>query len=297
MAGEAGEECLAGELERGGGEGRRKSAGLFGHALAAVLCLVLIIGLNLPIIGLNQAKAAGAPAIAAASDLRFALTEVVDLFTRQTGRTVRLTFGSSGNMARQIAQGAPFQVFFSASEDYVQFLAEKSLIVGDGALYAIGRLVLFVSAGSPLGSPGDFGRALDGLERALDQGQGVRFAIANPEHAPYGRAAEQTLTSAGLWDKIRRRLVIGENASQAAQFAASGSTVGGLIPYSLAVVPAMGERGTFVLVPAGSHAPLRQRMALIKGAGETARLFYAFVQQPPARAVLKRYGFDVPAGG
>ncbi len=104
----------------------------------------------------------------------------------------------------------------------------------------------------------------------------------------------EALKSAGLWERIRKRLVIGENASQAAQFAASGSTDGGLIPYSLALAPAIGERGTFALVPAGAHAPLRQRMALIRGAGETAWRFYAFVQTPAARAILARHGFAPP---
>ena len=236
-------------------------------------------------------KAAEAPAIAAAADLKFALPEVSALFSRETGLTVRLTFGSSGNMARQIAQGAPFELFFSASEDYVRFLAERSLTDGDGALYAIGRLVFFAPKESSLVPKG----GLAALATALDKGRVTYFAIANPEHAPYGRAAAEALKSAGLWERIRARLVIGENASQAAQFAASGSTDGGLIPYSLAIAPAIGERGTFALVPATSHAPLRQRMALIRGARQTARRFYAFVQTPAARAILARHGFAPPA--
>lgn len=254
------------------------------------LVLALTLGV-VPGSATATATAAEAPAIAAAADLKFALPELSALFSRETGLTVRLTFGSSGNMARQIAQGAPFELFFSASEEYVRFLAERSLTDGDGALYAIGRLVLFAHKESSLVPQGD----LKALAAALDAGRLTYFAIANPEHAPYGRAAAEALQSAGLWESIREKLVIGENASQAAQFAASGSTDGGLIPYSLALAPAIGERGTFALVPAAAHAPLRQRMALIRGARETARRFYAFVQTPAARAILARYGFTPPA--
>ena len=120
------------------------------------------------------------------------------------------------------------------------------------------------------------------------------FAIANPEHAPYGRAARQALQHAGLWEKIEGRLVLGENVAQATQFAASGSAEGGIIPLSLAKSPAVAVLGSFAPLPEEWHAPLRQRMVLLKGAGDTARDFYAFMQNPTARAVLVRYGFVLP---
>ena len=118
--------------------------------------------------------------------------------------------------------------------------------------------------------------------------------MANPEHAPYGRAAEQALRKLGLWDGLQGKLVLGENVSQAAQFAASGSTQGGIFAYSLALAPVVAQQGRYILLPENLHQPLRQRMALIKGAGASARAFYAYLQQPAARKVLEQYGFAVP---
>ncbi|HXG78186.1 MAG TPA: molybdate ABC transporter substrate-binding protein [Methyloceanibacter sp.] len=239
---------------------------------------------------LGSARADNAPVIAAASDLQFALAEAAQDFTRRTGREVKLSFGSSGNFSRQIEQGAPFQLFLSADEDFALGLAAKGLTEGEGALYAIGRIVIFAPEGSPLAADGE----LSGLDAALKRGEIARFAIANPEHAPYGARAVEALRHAGLWEGIKDKLVLGENASQAAQFAASGNAQGGIIPYSLALAPSIRPLGTFALIPAEWHAPLRQRMALIKGAGETARAFYAYLQGPDGRAILRRYGFLLP---
>jgi len=133
------------------------------------------------------------------------------------------------------------------------------------------------------------------LKAALSDGRVRRFAIANPEHAPYGRAAEQALTKLGLRNAIQPKLVLGENVSQAAQFATSGSTQGGIFAYSLALAPAVSKLGTYVLLPEDLHQPLRQRMVLIKGASETSRVFYAYLQQPVARATFRRYGFVLPS--
>jgi molybdate transport system substrate-binding protein len=132
------------------------------------------------------------------------------------------------------------------------------------------------------------------LRAALSDGRVRRFAIANPEHAPYGRAAREALQHAGLWDAVRPRLVLGENAAQATQFATSGDAQGGIIPLSLARAPAVSALGSFALIPAQAHRPLRQRMVLIKGAGETARAFYGFLQQPGTREIFRRYGFMLP---
>jgi molybdate transport system substrate-binding protein len=238
------------------------------------------------------AHAQNPPTVAAASDLQFALEEAAQVFQRETGQTVRLSFGSSGNFHRQIAQGGPFEIFMSADEGYVLDLAAKGLTEDEGVLYAEGRLALIVPTGSPLAADG----SLDDLARALAAGKVNKFAIANPDHAPYGRAARQALEAKGLWEGLQGRLVFGENVSQAAQFATSGSAEGGIIAHSLALSPKVSQLGTWALIPADQHAPLRQRMALVKGAGETARAFYAFIQTPPARAVLERYGFTMPEG-
>jgi molybdate transport system substrate-binding protein len=230
------------------------------------------------------------PTIAAASDLQFALTEVAAAFTAETGLEVKLTFGSSGNFARQIRQGAPFQMYLAADEDYVLDLVKDGFTRDQGEPYALGRIVIIVPHGSQLRPDG----SLEDLRAALADGRVQKFAIANPEHAPYGRRAEEALRHAGLWDAIEDRLVLGENVSQAAQFATSGSAEGGIVAYSLALSPKVSALGAFELIPHAWHDPLRQRMALLKDAGPTAERFFAFVQRPAARAIMRRYGFALP---
>jgi molybdate transport system substrate-binding protein len=238
----------------------------------------------------KNASAQNAPTIAAASDLQFALTEVASAFKAETGEEVQLTFGSSGNFFRQIQQGAPFEIYLSADEKFVFDLAAAGLTVDEGALYAIGRIVLIVPHGSPLKADGTLGD----LALGLRDGRVTKFAIANPEHAPYGRRAEEALRHAGLWDALKEKLVLGENVSQAAQFATSGDAQGGIIAYSLALSPNVSKLGDYALIPDDWHEPLRQRMVLLKGAGETARHFYGYVQAPASRDILKRYGFILP---
>ena len=231
-----------------------------------------------------------APRVAAASDLKFALDEIMADFRRETGFEVRVTYGSSGNFARQIEQGAPYDLFLSADEALVFRLADRALTRDRGTLYAIGRIALYAPHDSPL----EPDPAMEHLARRLADGSSGRIAIANPSHAPYGRAAEQALRKLGLWDRIAPRLVLGENVAQAAQFAASGNTDGGIIAYSLALAPALGERGRFALLPESLHAPLRQRMVLTRQATPQARRLYEYLQSPAARAILGRYGFVLP---
>lgn len=230
------------------------------------------------------------PVVAAAADLKFAMEEIVQAFAANTGKSVRLAFGSSGNFRRQIAEGAPFEMFMSADEGFVFALAKEGYTLDEGTLYAIGRLVIIVPHGSALKADSE----LKDLAAGIQDGRVKKFAIANPEHAPYGRAAQQALIKAGLWDKLQDRLVLGENVSQATQFATSGSAQGGIVALSLARSPAISKLGNYALLPAESHEPLRQRMVLLKKAGETAKEFYAFVQRPDARAVFRRYGFVLP---
>jgi molybdate transport system substrate-binding protein len=230
------------------------------------------------------------PPIAAAADLKFALPEVAERFKADTGREVKLIFGSSGNFARQLQQGAPFQMFLSADEGYVLQLAAAGKTLDQGTVYAQGRIVLFAARGSPLKPDSHF----TDLRAALADGRVQHFAIANPEHAPYGRAAEQALKSQGLWEAVQPKLVLGENISQAAQFATSGAAQGGIIAYSLARAPQTQKLGTYALIPAEWHAALRQRAVLMKNAGETARRFYAYIQTAPARAIFVKFGFVLP---
>lgn len=233
------------------------------------------------------------PLVAGASDLQFALEEVAAAFAGDTGRRVRLVMGSSGNFARQIRQGAPFQLFLSADEAYVRALSRDGLTEGDGILYAIGRIAIVAGPGASFEPDAE----LASLRAALAAGRLTRFAIANPEHAPYGKRAEEALRHAGLWDQLRPRLVYGENVSQAAQFALSGNADGGIIAYSLVLSPKLRGLDRFALIPENWHSPLRQSMALLRGAGPAAREFHGYIQQPPARAILRRHGFALPGEG
>lgn len=236
------------------------------------------------------AQYADNPNIAAAADLQFALPEVAAAFQEATGKTVQLSFGSSGNFARQLRQGAPFELFFSADENFVLDLAKDGIARDDGELYAIGRIVLVVPNGSPLKPDG----SLADLGAALADGRLDKFAIANPNHAPYGKRAEEALRHKGLWSSIQSKLVFGENVSQAAQFATSANAQGGIIAYSLALSPKLQALGQFALIPAEWHEPLRQRMALMKTAGAVASEFYAFAKSRGAREIFRRYGFALP---
>jgi len=251
---------------------------------------LLVLACSLVLGSASSVRAEPVPLIAAAADLKFALDVVAAQFKAETGRELAITYGSSGNFARQLQQGAPFQVFLSADEGFVFRLADAGKTLDQGTLYAEGRIVLFAPHGSLLKPDAAFAD----LKAALGDGRVQKFAIANPEHAPYGRAAEQALAAQGLWDTIRPKLVMGENVAQAAQFATSGGAQGGIFAHSLALSPEVHKLGSFVVIPAEWHQPLRQRMVLTNNAGETAKAFYAYMQSSPARAVLRRFGFVLP---
>ena len=229
--------------------------------------------------------------VAAASNMQFALQEIAARYQKDRGHSLRLVFGSSGNLYRQISQGAPFQLFLSADEAYVQQLAAAGKTLDEGVLYGLGRIALMAPKGASL----TLGGELQGLTAALAEGQIKKFAIANPEHAPYGRAAEQALQHAGLWDALQGKLVLGENIAQAAQFATSGNAQGGIIAYSLALAPSLAARGEWALIPQDWHQPLRQRMVLLNKANATSEAFYRYLQEPAARAIMADYGFTLPA--
>lgn len=231
-----------------------------------------------------------APVVAAASDLQFAVEEIAAAFEGETGMRVRLTMGSTGNFARQIREGAPFQIFMAADEQFIFDLARDGLARDEGDLYAIGRIVVKVPPGSTLAADG----TLESLRAALADGRITRFAIANPDHAPYGRRAREALQHAGLWEDLQPFLVLGENVSQAAQFALSGNAEGGIIALSLALAPQLRDLGTAELIPEDYHEPLRQRMVLLNGAGPVAEAFYAYMKAPAAREIMEHYGFVLP---
>lgn len=241
--------------------------------------------------GATPVYAQNAPTVAAASDLKFAVEEVAARFEKDTGHRLRLVFGSSGNFKTQILQGAPFHLFMSADEGFVFMLADAGKTQDRGRAYALGRIGIWVPAGSPLKADGE----LHDLAAALKDGRLQKLAIANPAHAPYGARAQEALRHAGLWDALQGKLVLGENVSQAAQFASSGSAQGGIIAQSLALAPTLAQRGTFARIPDTWHQPLRQRMVLMKDAPPPARAFYDYLATPAAQEIMVRHGFSIPA--
>lgn len=230
--------------------------------------------------------------IAAASDLRFALDEIVAAWSAAHPETpVEPSYGSSGSFFAQIGQGAPFDLFFSADIEYPRRLVEAGLADGSTLRsYAIGQLVVWVPTSSRLDVEASGPSVLaDPSVR--------RVAIANPEHAPYGRAAMAALEHLGLLDVVRPKLVFGENVTQAAQFVDSGNADAGIIALSLARAPTLAGRGRFALLPLDAYPRLEQGAVVLAGTNRAAaaRAFLDFVLGPEGRAVLDRYGFLSPA--
>jgi molybdate transport system substrate-binding protein len=241
--------------------------------------------------GGQSARAADAPVIAAASSLRDVMAVLVEKFEEKTGHSVRLSFGSSGNLYRQILQGAPYGLFLSANERYVRLLYEADKVTEPGTVYALGRIVLAARKGSPL----DVAGGLDGLARAVADGTVRRFAIANPKFAPYGQRAREALRNAGLWQPLHGKLVVGESVAQTAQFVVSPATEGGIVAYAQAVSPQMKDRIDYVLIPAALHAPLKQSLALTGKADPVATAFRDFVLSAEAGTVFTAMGFAIPS--
>jgi molybdate transport system substrate-binding protein len=228
--------------------------------------------------------------VAAAADLSTALHEIAAANTKQTGQPIKLSFGSSGNLTNQIQNGAPFDVFFSADESYPAQLVEKDLAQKDSLYrYAVGRLVLWVPNELPL----DVQKL--GVQALLDPSV-KKIAIANPLHAPYGRAAEAALKHLGVYDQIASKLVLGENISQAAQFVESGNAQAGLIALSHALSPALKGKGHYWTVPLDAYPTLNQAAVVLSKSTnpEAARTFLEFVRGPDGTSLLKNYGFSLP---
>ena len=228
--------------------------------------------------------------VAAASDLKFAMDDLVGAFKRaRPDIVVSVSYGSSGNFFSQIANGAPFDLFFSADIEYPRQLAAKGVAPkGSEFLYGVGRIVVWVPTASKV--PVERGvQALTGPEVR-------RIAIANPRHAPYGRAAEAALRALGVYEAVKDKLVFGENIAQTAQFVQSGAADAGIIALSLAIAPALAKEGRYVEVPLDAYPRMEQGGIILGRArdGEAARAFRDFVLGPGGRATLERYGFFLP---
>jgi molybdate transport system substrate-binding protein len=239
---------------------------------------------------LSTLTAAQQLTIAAAADLSSVLPELAAQYKKQAGIDLKLTFGSSGNLTTQIENGAPFDIFFSADEGYPKQLIDKGLVEKDSLYrYAVGSLVLWVPSSVHL-NPDALGIA------TLTATAVKKIAIANPQHAPYGRAAEAAIRHFGIYDQISPKLVLGENVSQAAQFLESGNAQAGLIPLSHALSPGMNGKGQYWVLPADTYPPLNQAVVILTRSKqkEAARKFLDFLRTPEATSLLRRYGFTLP---
>ena len=227
--------------------------------------------------------------VAAASDLNFAIKEIVAEYEKTTGERVKLSLGSSGNFYAQIQNGAPFDLYFSADIGYPQKLEEAGLAVpGSLFRYAVGRIVIWAGTASKLDVSKGF---------ALLQDSAVKkIAIANPKHAPYGRAAVAAMESVKVYDAVKGKLILGENISQAAQFIESGACDVGIIALSLAMAPAMKAKGEYWEVPQDAYPPLDQGAVIVKASKQqdSAKRFLEFMKSPTGQEIMRRYGFVSP---
>ena len=235
--------------------------------------------------------------IAAASDLSAAMTKLAPAFEKQTGIHVSVSLGSSGNFFAQIQNGAPFDVFLSADKSYPEKL-EQAGQAEPGTLtsYARGALVIWVSKKSGLGlSFGDNRMLTDDLSRLAGSGV-VKIAIANPEHAPYGRAAVAALEHYKIYDPVKSKLVLGENISQTAQFLQSGNVDVGFLALSIAKSPEMESKGRWLLLPESSYPLIEQAGVVVRSSKnkEQARRFLEFLVSPDAQLILAESGFKPP---
>ncbi|WP_298351676.1 molybdate ABC transporter substrate-binding protein [Rhodoblastus sp.] len=225
--------------------------------------------------------------VAAAADLKFAMDEIVAAFKKANpADEVEVVYGSSGKFNTQIQQGAPYDLFFSADIAFPRALAKAGLAASEVKPYASGRIVLWSAN-------------LDATKMTLASLADptiTRIAIANPQHAPYGRRAEESLRAAGLWEKVESKLVYGENIAQTAQYIQTGNAQVGIIALSLAVNPELASKGGYWLIPDKLHAPLEQGYVITKRAegNALAHRFADYMGSPPARAVMTRYGFVLP---
>ncbi len=267
-----------------------KKSPYFRILIQRLMSLSLIALLGLPVLIPRMEAADHEINVAAAADLSSALQEVAANYEKRTGVAVKLSFGASGALTQQIQNGAPFDVFFSADMDYPRLLiaagqAESATLYR----YAVGRLVLWVPRDSPLDVEHK------GMDVLLDPSV-KKISIANPQHAPYGRAAAAALKHYGLYEKVAERLVLGENVSQAAQFAESGNAQAGFVALAHATAPAMQGKGKYWMVPVEAYPPLDQGVVMISLSPrkQDAAAFLDYVKSAEASAVLQRYGFSLP---
>jgi molybdate transport system substrate-binding protein len=229
--------------------------------------------------------------VAAAADLQFVMQDIAARFQKDTGKSVKLIYGSSGNFFQQIQNGAPFDMFFSANVDYAKKL-EAAGLTEPGTLYqyAVGKIVIWVPSGSKLD-------VSSGLQALLNPAI-KKIAIANPQHAPHGQAAVAAMKKENVYDKVTDKLVLGENISQTASFVMSGSADVGIVALSLALSANMKDKGRYAEIPAGDYPPIEQACVVLKSSQQkdVAKAFLTFIKTPAVADLFRSYGFDVPNG-
>ena len=235
----------------------------------------------------------GPPLVAAAASLRHVFPELTRTWSQSGGSPPRVSFGSSGNLYRQISQGAPFELFLSADEEHALELVRAGRTEDEGAVYASGRLALLVPGHSRLA----LDASLQDLGRAIGDGRLRRLAIANPAHAPYGRAARAALDRASLWSRLQGRLLFAENAAQAVQFALTRGADGGIVPLSLAVTERIASRARHVVLDSSMYPPITHRMVLLSHSEPEGRALFRFLAGPAARRIFERFGFTTQERG
>jgi molybdate transport system substrate-binding protein len=229
--------------------------------------------------------------VAAAADLQFAMQDVTARFQKDTGKSVKLIYGSSGNFFQQIQNGAPFDMFFSANLDYAKKLDAAGLTEpGTFYQYAVGKIVIWVASDSKVD-------VSSGLQALLNPAI-KKIAIANPQHAPYGQAAVAAMKKENVYERIADKLVLGENISQTASFVISGSADVGIVALSLALSPNMKDKGRYAKIPSGDYPPIEQACVVLKSSRQkdTAKAFLNFIKTPAIAGLFRTYGFDVPRG-
>lgn len=227
--------------------------------------------------------------VAAASDLQSAMEDITARFQKETGKTVKVIYGSSGNFLQQIQNGAPFDMFFSANQDYPKKLEADGLTEADSFYkYATGKIVVWVPNDSKL----DISSGLPSLTNSAVK----KVAIANPAHAPYGKAAVAAMKSEDVYEKLAGRLVMGENISQTASFAQTGSVDAGIIALSLALSPNLKDKGRYAEIPTKDYPPIEQACVILKSSQhkDTAKAFLSFIKSSGVAELFRAYGFSVP---
>jgi molybdate transport system substrate-binding protein len=248
-----------------------------------VLSVAIFLGLNGALCMAQEIT------VAAAADLQFVMQEVEPRFQSETGKSVKLIYGSSGNFVQQLQNGAPFDMFFSANLDYPKQLEAAGLTEpGTFYQYATGKIVVWVPNDSKLD-------VSSGLKVLVDASI-KKIAIANPQHAPYGKAAVAAMQKEGIYDQVKDKFVLGENISQTASFVASGSADVGIVALSLALSPNMKDKGRYAEVPPGDYPPIEQACVIMRSSKNksVAQQYLKFIQSSTIRELFQKYGFAIP---